>query len=129
MKRKMLQFSPERAGMLDQIILACGYPTDKKKMFGHEVHFLNTYMFSGANQDGIFVHIGNEARDAALRSNKDVSLFEPLEGTVMKDYLLLLEPIASDPEQLNVWLDKSSQYLLARPPKEKKKKKKKSTGG
>ncbi len=31
MKRRMLQFSPERAEKLDQVILACGYPTEKKK--------------------------------------------------------------------------------------------------
>jgi TfoX/Sxy family transcriptional regulator of competence genes len=125
MKRKMLQFSAERAEMLDKIVLACGYPTEKKKMFGHEVHFLNGYMFTGANVDGIFVHLGEEAKDAALETESDVGPFKPIEGMTMKDYLLLEEPIVSDPNRLKQWLDRSSRYLLSRPPKVKKKKKKK----
>lgn len=124
MKRKMLEFSSERAEMLDKVVVAAGYGTEKKKMFGHEVHFLNGYMFSGANVDGIFVHLGQKGRDNALEKEKDVTLFRPMEGMVMKDYLLL-EPAASDnPERLKNWLDKSSEYLMARPPKQKKKKKK-----
>lgn len=125
MKRKMLQFSAERAEMLDQVVLAGGYPTEKKKMFGHEVHFLNGYMFTGANVDGIFLHLGQETRDAALETEKDVALFRPVEGMVMKDYLLLEQAAADNPDRLKSWLDKSSQYLLSRPPKQKKRKKKK----
>lgn len=123
MKRKMLQFSAERAAVLDQVILACGYPTEKKKMFGHEVHFLNGYMFSGANVRGVFVHLGQAARDEALEKESGVSLFEPLEGTVMKEYLLLEAEIADDPDQLKKWLDRAAGYLSALPPKQKKKKK------
>lgn len=125
MKRKMLQFSPELAEKLDQIILACGYPTEKKKMFGHEVHFLNTHMFSGANEMGIFVHIGKEAKETALETETGVAPFQPMAGMTMKEYLLLQEPVYSNPDTLKKWLDLSSQYLLSLPPKEKKKKKKK----
>jgi len=124
MKRKMLQFAPELAEKLDQIILACGYPTEKKKMFGHEVHFLNTHMFSGANEDGIFVHIGKDAKETALETETGVAPFKPIEGMVMKDYLLLEEPVHSHPDTLKKWLDQSSQYLLSLPPKKKKPKKK-----
>ncbi len=121
MRRKMLQFSPELAEKLDQIILACGYPTEKKKMFGHEVHFLNTHMFSGANEMGIFVHIGKEAKETALETETGVAPFQPMEGMTMKEYLLLQEPVYSNPDTLKKWLDLSSKYLLSLPPKEKKK--------
>jgi TfoX/Sxy family transcriptional regulator of competence genes len=126
MKRKMLQFAPELAEKLDHIIAACGYPTEKKKMFGHEVHFLNTYMFSGANEEGIFVHIGSEAKETALKTETGVAPFKPIEGMVMKDYLLLHEPVYSNPDTLKKWLDQSSRYLLSLPPKKKKPKRKKS---
>jgi len=119
----MLQFSPERSGYLDKIILACGFPTDKKKMFGHEVHFLNGYMFTGANVDGIFVNIGAEANKVALETEPGATPFIPVEGMTMKDYLLLKEPVVSNPDALKKWLDQGSQYLLSLPPKVKKKKK------
>jgi len=123
MKRKMLQFSPERSEYLDKIILVCGFPTEKKKMFGHEVHFLNGYMFSGANVDGIFVNIGAEAKKVALETEPGAAPFIPVEGMTMKDYLLLKEPVVSNPDSLKKWLDQGSQYLLSLPPKVKKKKK------
>jgi hypothetical protein len=78
-------------------------------------------MFTGANESGIFVHIGKEARDAALEKETGVSPFEPMEGTVMREYLLLNEPAYSNEEQLKKWLDLSSQHLLSLPPKKKNK--------
>lgn len=121
MKKKMLKFSPELSEVLEKKLQAYGYDVKKQKMFGHEVFFLNGYMFTGANKSGIFVHIGKDARDAALEKDTGVSPFEPMEGTVMHEYLLLNEPAYSDEEQLKKWLDLSGQYLLSLPPKKKKK--------
>ncbi len=120
----MLQFSPKLTEYLEERIQKYGYFTNKQKMFGHEVFFLNGYMFSGANVDGIFVHIGKEERDRALGKNPDVGPFEPMEGMVMQEYLLLKKPAYSDENKLKEWLDKSSQYLNSLPPKIKKPKQK-----
>jgi TfoX/Sxy family transcriptional regulator of competence genes len=121
LKKKMLKFSPELSESLEKKLQAYGIDANKQKMFGHEVFFLNGYMFTGANESGVFVHIGKDARDIALEKETDVSLFEPMEGTVMREYLLLHEPSYSDEEKLKKWLDLSSQYLLSLPPKKKKK--------
>jgi TfoX/Sxy family transcriptional regulator of competence genes len=121
MKRKMLQFSPELSAYLEEKIEKFGFPTTKQKMFGHEVFFLNGYMFSGANVEGIFVHTGKDERDKALEKESAVGTFEPMEGMVMREYLLLTEPIYSDDKKLKKWLDKSSEYLTSLPPKKKKK--------
>jgi hypothetical protein len=117
MKRKMLQFSPERSGYLDKIILVCGFPTEKKKMFGHEVHFLNGYMFTGANVDGIFVNIGAEAKKVALETEPGAAPFIPVEGMTMKDYLLLKEPVVSNPDTLKKWLDQEANTCFPFRPK------------
>jgi len=122
MKRKMLLFSPELFRFLEKKIQTYGYDVRKKKMFGHEVFFSNGYMFSGANESGIFVHIGEEKRDEALRLEDGVIAFEPREGMVMKDYILLQKPAYSQDRRLKKWLDLSNSYLLSRPPKQKKKK-------
>lgn len=117
----MLQFSPELSSFLEDKISKFGYPVEKKKMFGHETFFLNGYMFTGANVSGIVVHIGKEARDSALQKESYVIPFEPMEGMVMRDYLLLQKPIYSRETQLKNWLDGSRDYLLSLPKKQKKK--------
>lgn len=121
MTKKMLKFSPELSASLEKKLKDYGISAKKQKMFGHEVFFLNGYMFTGANESGIFVHIGKDARDKALEKDSDVSLFEPMEGTVMREYLLLQKPVYSDEAELKKWLDQSCQYLLSLPPKKNKK--------
>ena len=121
-KKKMLRFSPERSAELEAKLKDYGYHAEKKKMFGHETFFTNGYMFTGANVDGIFVHVGRESRDRALQERTGVSPFKPMEGMVMKEYLLLEEPVCSDEPQLKEWLDSSYTYLNGLPPKSGKKK-------
>ena len=116
----MLPFSPELSEFLENKIKTYGYPAEKKKMFGHETFFLNGYMFSGANVRGISVHIGKEERDRALERESGVSPFEPMEGMVMKEYLLLQKPVYSSAKDLKRWLDLSSGFLLSLPQKKKK---------
>ncbi len=116
-KRSILKFSPETAQYLDGVIARNGYSTQKEEMLGNEVHSLNGHVFCGATEKGIFVHLGIEAAEDALASNSGTAPFEPLEGEVMKDYLLLLPPEASFPDNLKKWLDKAGEYLLSLPPK------------
>lgn len=119
MKKKMLKFNPELSASLEKQLHEYDYGATKKKMFGHQVFFLNGYMFTGANESGIFVHIGKEARDRALETANGVVPFEPKEGTVMRDYLLLQEQIHTNKNKLKSWLDQSSDYLLSLPPRKK----------
>jgi TfoX/Sxy family transcriptional regulator of competence genes len=121
-KKKMLRFSAERSAALESKLKAYGYVAEKKKMFGHETFFTNGYMFTGANVDGIFVHVGQEARDRALKEKSGVAPFKPMEGMVMREYLLLEEPVCSDESRLKAWLDTSYAYLNGLPPKARKKK-------
>ena len=121
----MLQYSPELSAHLEEKINQLKFQATKQKMFGHEVFFLNGYMFSGANVDGIFVHTGKHERDIALEKEPATRPFEPMEGMIMREYLLLTEPIYSNDKKLKNWLNKSSEYLYSLPPKIKKPKKEK----
>lgn len=123
---KMMAYDPELGAWLAERISAYGYPAEKKRMFGHETWFLNTHMFTGANELGIFVHIGRAAVEEALASLPGVDEFVPGRGMTMKDYLILKKAEYEDEGQLKSWLDRSSAYLSALPPKEKKAKKKKT---
>jgi TfoX/Sxy family transcriptional regulator of competence genes len=125
-KKRMLPFAPELSAHLGERIAEYGYAVDKRKMFGHEVYFLNGYMFAGANRDGIFVHVGTRAKEDALRTQTGVFPFEPMEGTVMREYLLLGEEVHSQEEQLRQWLETASAYLQSLPPKTRKSRQKKT---
>ena len=98
-KKKMIQFFSERSQVLENKILSFGYTTEKKKMFGHETFFTTGYMFTGA------------------------APFEPMEGLVMKDYLLLKDTVCDNEDSLKLWLGTAYAYLNTLPPKVKKNKK------
>ncbi len=119
----MIKFSPERSLVLEKTIHASGYITEKKKMFGHETFFTNGYMFTGANEMGIFVHVGKKLRDQALENRTGIAPFEPMEGMIMKDYILLKDTVCDNEESLKPWLDTSYTYLTGLPPKVGKKRK------
>ncbi len=119
-KRKMMQFDADGDAALGKAILNAGYAPDKKKMFGHEVYFLNGYMFAGANTSGVFIHVGEEAVQAAVDAEDGVGPFRPMEGMTMKAYLQLAPAVTGDGDKLDAWLRQSAEFLLGLPPKVKK---------
>jgi hypothetical protein len=119
MGKKMIPFSAELFEFLSGKINAYGFETEIKKMFGHEVHFLNGYMYAGANMKGIFVHVGQRSKETALDRESGVSSFEPLEGMAMKEYLLLGEEVYADEKRLRSWLEQGKGYLQTLPPNKK----------
>ena len=123
-KKKMMQFDADGDKALGQAILQAGYAPDKKKMFGHEVYFLNGYMYAGANTDGVFVHVGQEAVQTSVDTVDGVGPFCPMEGMTMKAYLQLRAAITEDPDKLGSWLKQSAEFLTGLPPKVKKPRKK-----
>lgn len=120
----MVRYDEELGKWLAGRLEALGIPAEPKKMFGHEAWFLNTYMYCGANELGVFVHVGKDAVDEALATIEGVAAFSPGRGVVMKDYLVLEEVILSDNAVFEQWLRQSAEYLHARPPKIKKAKRK-----
>jgi hypothetical protein len=120
MARKMTTFSAELFELLSNNIKALGLQTRVQKMFGHEVHFLNGYMFAGASTSGINIHVGQSNKDAALGTESGVFSFEPLQGMAMKEYVLVGEEIYSDEKRFRTWLEKGAAYIESLPPKKKK---------
>jgi len=88
----MMKFDPERGAFLERIVEAGGFvaggePPKMRKMFGHDSWFFNGYMFTGANEDGIFVHLGEEATAAAIDENEELEPFSPGRDMIMKSYV------------------------------------------
>lgn len=93
---------------------------EMRKMFGHKTFFVNGYMFAGVFGDsGIHLRVGQSSRDDAVENIPGVEYFEA-NGRVMKDHLLLTEPIFTNNDLLSDWLQKAYTYTVSLPPKKKK---------
>jgi TfoX/Sxy family transcriptional regulator of competence genes len=93
---------------------------EKRKMFGHPVHFINGNMFAGVFGDDIFIRLREDDKRRLLAENDEVSMFEPIAGRPMREYVVLPESIHGDSQELNQWLERSFRFVRSLPPKEKK---------
>ena len=126
MTRRMMKHDPDLDQHLGKAILEAGYAPDRKKMFGHAVYFLNGYMYAGATESGIFVHLSvDDVREVLAEDGLEP--FSPMEGMTMKEYVILTKPVHTDPAALQSWLSRSAEHLLALPPKVKKPRRRKQS--
>jgi TfoX/Sxy family transcriptional regulator of competence genes len=99
------------------------YDCSKKMMFGCPAYFINNNMFAGVQADNIFIRLSEQDRKEIFLSCDEVSTFEPVAGRQMKEYVVLPEPVYSDSEIFEKWLDRSYIFTKSLVPREPKKKK------
>ncbi len=115
---KWKKVSPELVEALESAMF--GFNAEKRKMFGSPVWFVNGNMLTGAHQDTIFVRAPRDDREVEL--SEGATPFEPMQGRVMKDYVVVPETAYSDSNELGRWLSRSFEFTSTLPEKEKKKK-------
>ncbi|MFQ5976045.1 MAG: TfoX/Sxy family protein [Candidatus Hydrothermarchaeales archaeon] len=120
---KFKKANPEISEFLDNALVS--FNCEKRKMFGHPVYFVNRNMFAGVFGDDIFIRLSEADRKEILSLNDEASLFEPLKGRVMKEYVVLPESLYIHRGDFAIWLDRAYGYVLSLPPKKVKKKKSK----
>jgi TfoX/Sxy family transcriptional regulator of competence genes len=98
-----------------------------RPMFGNLAGFLNGHMFLGIFGDAVFVRLGEGDRRDILKDGT-FSLFEPLKGRPMGEYVSLPSAWAKDPAKARPWVAKSVRWVGAMPPTEAKLKGKKAVG-
>jgi TfoX/Sxy family transcriptional regulator of competence genes len=97
----------------------------KKIMFGSPAYFVNSNMFTGVFQDDIFIRLSEQDLSDITALNDEVVPFAPMEGRIMKEYVVLPESLFSHHEEFEKWLTRSYQYASGLPEKIAKKKSKK----
>jgi TfoX/Sxy family transcriptional regulator of competence genes len=102
-----------------------GFDCQKRKMFGCPAYFVNNNMFTGAHQDNIILRLSDKDRLQLSNIYDEAERFEPMEGRVMKEYMIIPEIVYSDANEFNTWLVRSYEYTSKLPPKVKKNKRKK----
>ena len=95
---------------------------ERKKMFGYACCFLKSYMFTGLHEQNWILRLGEADREQMIDCH-GATLFEPMEGRPMREYVLLPKAILADDEALHEWIEKSMQFVRSLPPKKPKKKK------
>ena len=91
-------------------------------MFGGLSLFLNGHMFAGVHGKKIVLKLGESDRAEAM-SEMGAVPFEPMQGRVMKEYVVVPEAVWSDPETVDQWLRRSVDFVGALAPKKPKAKK------
>lgn len=103
-----------------------GYEVEHRKMFGYPCCFLNGNMMTGLHEENWIVRLSEEDRNA-YQQRYQVAPFEPMEGKVMREYLVIPEEVRKNPVDLAEWMDASWRYVASLPPKQPKPRKKKKS--
>ncbi len=86
-------------------------------MFGSLTFFINNNMLAGVHEDIIFLRLSEEDREKIKKEFPSVSHFDPLEGRMMREYMVLDEEIYRDISILDDWIAKGVKYVSSLPPK------------
>ena len=88
-----------------------------RKMFGFPAAFVNGNMAFGLYQDSFMVRLPEVDRSARLADGW--SLFEPMAGRPMREYVAMPPEVAAGADA-RFWLERSAAYVSTLPPKEAK---------
>lgn len=97
-------------------------PVELKKMFGYPAAFLNTHLYAGLHQENMILRLP-EADRKELIEKHGASVFAPMDGRVMKEYVSLPPAMLVDPAALAPWVSKAMGFVANMPPKKPKTKK------
>lgn len=92
-----------------------------RKMFGFPAGFIGGNMTAGVHQDAIMLRLPEDERQARLDAGW--SLFEPMRGRPMREYVALPAEVTADAAETRAWIERAAAYVRTLPPKEAKPKK------
>ncbi len=110
--------SPENEIFFEEILKE--HPdAEKRRMFGYPCAFIHGNMFFGLFQESVFLRLSEFDR-AEIIQRGEATLFEPMPGRPMKEYVALSPTAVSDDEKFKNWFSKSHTYAASLPEKVKK---------
>ena|SRR5579863_5479755 len=115
---KMKKSPPELVEFFGR--LADGFPKgEQRKLFGYPCLFVKGNMTSGLFQDSLFLRLSEKDRETFLKQ-KGSTVFAPMQGRPMREYVVAPPALLKSPAKLMVWLNKSVAYAETLPTKKKK---------
>ena len=89
-----------------------------RKMFGYPAAFVGGNLAAGLHQETVMVRLPDDER--AERLADGWSLFEPMPGRPMREYVSLPIEVAADPAVARRWIERAAAYVSTLPPKDAK---------
>lgn len=86
-----------------------------RKMFGFPAGFVGGNMAFGLHQDTFMVRLPDDERAERLAAGW--SLFEPMPGRPMREYVALPEAVSADLDEARSWMRRAARYAQSLPPK------------
>jgi hypothetical protein len=108
--------APEALVALFTRTLATIREAEGQRMFGYPAAFIRGQMFTGLFQSSMILRLSPEDR-ARFLEEFPATLFEPMPGRVMREYVVLPATVLNSSKLLDGWLAKSFQYASSLPPK------------
>ena len=86
-----------------------------RKMFGFPAAFVSGNMAAGLHQDTFMLRLPPDERAERLAAGW--SLFEPMAGRPMREYVALPPEVAADVDAARRWIERAVTYTRTLPPK------------
>ena len=88
---------------------------EPRKMFGFPAAFVGGNMAAGLHQDTFMVRLPEAERAERLAAGW--SLFEPMPGRPMREYVALPAEVVADASDTRAWIERAAAYARSLPPK------------
>lgn len=92
---------------------------EQRQMFGYPAAFVGGNMATGLHQESWIVRLPETQRQDRLDAGW--SIFEPMPGRPMREYVALPADVAADPDRARAWVEAAVAYVRTLPPKATKK--------
>ena len=89
-----------------------------RKMFGYPAGFVNGHLFTGIFASSWFVRLPDDAR--AELSDAGGTEFSPMPGRPMREYVVMPDALAADPDAADPWVRRALDFVSQLPPKAKR---------
>jgi TfoX/Sxy family transcriptional regulator of competence genes len=92
---------------------------ERRQMFGYPAAFVGGNMFMGLHQENLILRLPEQHR-SEFHSIRGASVFEPMPGRPMREYVVVPEAMLSNSSALRVWTGRSLEYAASLPSKKAK---------
>lgn len=86
-----------------------------RKMFGFPAAFIGGNMTAGLHQETVMVRLPDAEREERIADGW--SLFEPMPGRPMREYVALPPEVFTDVDATRRWIGRAAEYVRTLPPK------------